>query len=57
MDQLVDKLSSDTYDILFSDADLITEEISQDHDNLAIITSEKSKEEIVNLIKKYRGIK
>jgi len=57
VDQLTDKLSSDAYDILFSDADLITEEISQDHDNLAIITSEKSKEEIADLIKKYRGIK
>ena len=52
---LESELSTGAYDILFSDADLITESISQSNDNLAIITAEKSKEEIEDLIKKYRG--
>jgi len=52
---LENELSSGAYDILFSDADLITENIRQSHDNLAIITSENSKEEIEDIIKKHRG--
>jgi CheY-like chemotaxis protein/galactitol-specific phosphotransferase system IIB component len=55
MDLLENELSSGRYDILFSDADLITENISQSNDNLAIITSGSSKEEIKDLIKKHRG--
>jgi len=55
MDLLEDELLSGRYDILFSDADLITENIRQVDDNLAIVTSESSKEEIENLIKKHRG--
>ena len=55
MDLLENELSSDRYDILFSDADLITENINQSNDNLAIITSGSSKEEIEDLIKKHRG--
>ena len=52
---LEDELSLDKYDILFVDADLITEDISQSNDNLAIITSINSKDEIEDLIKKHRG--
>ncbi len=52
---LEDELALGTYDILFSDANLITENISQANDNLAIITAVNSKEEINDLIKKYRG--
>ena len=55
IDLLEDELLSGRYDILFSDADLITENISQFDDNLAIITSGNSKEEIEDLIKKHRG--
>lgn len=55
VDLLENELSSGRYDILFSDADLITDEISQSNDNLAIITSGSSKEEIEDLIKKHRG--
>jgi CheY-like chemotaxis protein len=53
--QLEERLASGSYDILFSDEDLVTASISQNYANLAIITSENSKEEIENLIKKYRG--
>ncbi len=55
MDLLEDKLLSGEYDVLISDTDLITDNISQSNDNLAIITSESSKEEIEDLIKKHRG--
>jgi len=55
VDLLENELSSGRYDILFSDVDLITGNISQSNDNLAIITSGSSKEEIENLIKKHRG--
>jgi len=54
---LENEVSSDRYDILFSDADLITENISQSNDNLVIITSVSSKEEIEDLIKKHMRIK
>ncbi|HHE05688.1 MAG TPA: response regulator, partial [Epsilonproteobacteria bacterium] len=49
------KLASDNYDIVFADADLLTKNISQLHNNLDIITTRKSKEEIENLIRKQRG--
>ena len=53
---LENELASGAYDILFSDADLITENISsQSNDNLVIITSENSKENIQDIIKKHRG--
>ncbi len=55
VDLLENELSSGIYDILFADTDLITEEIKQSNDNLAIITSESSKEAIKDLIKKHRG--
>lgn len=53
---LENELASGEYDILFSDADLITENISsQTNDDLVIITSENSKENIQDIIKKHRG--
>ena len=55
VNSLESELLSGKYDILLSDEDLITEDISQSNDNLAIITAVSSKEEIDNLIKKYRG--
>ena len=55
MDLLESELLSGGYDILISDADLITESISQSDGDLAIITSGSSKEEIEDLIKKHRG--
>ncbi len=55
VDLLENELLSGKYDILISDAELITDSISQSNDNLAIITSENSKEEIEDLIKKHRG--
>ncbi len=55
LDLLKEELLSGAYDILMTDANLITEGMTQSNDNLAIITSENSKEEIEELIKKYRG--
>jgi len=55
IDRIESELSSDKYDILFTDSDLITENIRNSNHNIAIITNATSKEEIDNLIKKYRG--
>ncbi|AKF24397.1 histidine kinase [Sulfurovum lithotrophicum] len=54
-DALQSEISSDKYDIVFADEDLIDESISKNNENIAIITSVNSKEEIESLIKKYRG--
>ena len=53
--KLEEELSSDNYDVLFTDTDLVTDNISQSYDKLAIITSVNSKEEINDLINKHRG--
>ncbi|RRS32939.1 MAG: histidine kinase [Epsilonproteobacteria bacterium (ex Lamellibrachia satsuma)] len=56
VDSLENELSSSTYDILFSDEDLITDSVNERSNNgLLIITTESSKEEIKNIIKKHRG--
>jgi len=71
---LTQALASNEYDLLFSDANLITDKISTDYAHIAIIASldkgvtfdvaisngetianTATKEEIENLIKKYRG--
>ncbi len=71
---LKEALSSGDYDLLFADSDLITESLSNDYGNIAIIASmdtnnpqevaiqygesianTASKEEIANIITKYRG--
>ena len=54
-DQLDTLLSSGIYDIVFTDVTAKTEDNSITNENIAIITGSKSKEEIENLIKKYRG--
>ena len=55
MDHLNDSLQTNNYDIVFTDSDLVTDEISQSYANLAIITSSNSKDEIESVIKKHRG--
>ncbi len=74
LETLESKLSSDHYDILFTDVKLVTESISNTNENIAIISScdtkdpqevsvhngetisgAVTKEEIDNIIKKYRG--
>ena len=49
------ELAAANYDVLLTDADLVTESISISDDNLAIITSVNSKEEIEALINAHRG--
>jgi len=74
IENLEDTLSSNKYDLVFADIDLITDSIAQSNENIAIITSKKaasavkvnvqngetidnsaSKEDIENIIIKYRG--
>ncbi len=52
---LENTLDSQKYDIVFTDANLLTDAISNMQNNLAIITENKSKEEIENLIRTQRG--
>ena len=54
-DLLENELASANYDVLFTDKDLVTNSISKSDDNLAIITSVNSKEEIEALINTHRG--
>ena len=54
-EQLNEEIATGKYDIIFADADLISDNISQSYSNLAIITASNSKDEINTLIKKYRG--
>ena len=74
IDNLEKTLASNKYDMVFADIDLITDEIAQSNENIAIITSKNaastaninvqngetiensaSKEDIENIIMKYRG--
>jgi len=55
LENLEQSIATNQYDILFTDLNLLTDNISQDDDNLVIITSEKSKEEIEDIINKQRG--
>jgi len=54
-DLLDNELASANYDVLFTDKNLATESLSKSNDNLAIITSVNSKEEIEALINAHRG--
>jgi signal transduction histidine kinase/DNA-binding response OmpR family regulator len=54
-DLIENELASANYDVLFTDKDLVTDSISKSDDNLAIITSVNSKEEIEALINTHRG--
>jgi len=49
------QINSGKYDVIFTDNELLTDDISQMTDNLVIITKRKSKEEIENIIQKQRG--
>ena len=55
LNRLDSMLSSGAYDIVFADEGLANGNISISVENIAIITGSKSKEEIENIIKKYRG--
>jgi len=55
IDTLPSEIASGKYNIVFTDEDLVDENISGKNGNLAIITSVNSKKEIESLIKKYRG--
>jgi len=55
MNSFENELTSGKYDIVFADTDLLTGNISQMHNNLDIITTRKSKEEIEDLIRRQRG--
>jgi len=52
---LKEAIATDNYDIVFTDEELVSDELSQSYSNLAIITSSNSKDEIEELIKKHRG--
>lgn len=54
-DQLENELSSGKYDLLFTDDSLIKKQMDTSHQNVHVITTAVTKEEIENLIKKYRG--
>ena len=55
LENFEDALASGNYDIIFADTELLTNNISQMYDNLDIITTRKTKEEIEDLIRKRRG--
>ena len=55
LSDLHSELVSGTYDIVFADGDILTDEISNISDNIAIITTQHSKEEIKSIIQKSRG--
>ena len=56
MDSLQDKLHSGKYDIVFADTNLVEDNsISNTNNNIVIITENKSKEEIEDLIRIQRG--
>ena len=54
-DLLENELTLAHYDVLFTDKDLATDSITQSNDDLLIITSTNSKEEIEALINTHRG--
>ena len=54
-DLLENELALTHYDVLFTDKDLVTDSISRSNDDLLIITSINSKEEIEALINTHRG--
>ncbi len=55
MDTLSEKISTGTYDIVFTDNNLLMKLKTELNDNIAIITERKSKEEILDLIQNQRG--
>ncbi|PHS33686.1 MAG: hybrid sensor histidine kinase/response regulator [Sulfurovum sp.] len=55
IDSFQSKVDSGKYDIIFTDDDLVTDKMSDIDNNLAIITTKRSKDEIIDLIRKQRG--
>lgn len=55
LNNLQAELASGDYDIVFTDSDLVTEEISNISDNIAIITAQNTKEQIESIIQENRG--
>ena len=55
IDTLEDEMKTGNYDIVFVDKETVSDELSQSYNNLVIITSPNSKDEIEALIKNHRG--
>ncbi|QOR62380.1 ATP-binding protein [Sulfurovum sp. ST-21] len=55
MDELEAKLATGDYDILFSDAELITENLKAHNKDITIVTESNEKNEIETIIKSHRG--
>ena len=55
MDELETKLATGNYDILFSDAELITENLKAHNKDITIVTESNEKNEIETIIKSHRG--
>ncbi len=56
LDQLENKLASQNYDVLIADEEIINEaDISNYSHNIVIISTQKSKEDIQNIIQEHRG--
>jgi signal transduction histidine kinase/DNA-binding response OmpR family regulator len=55
LNNLQSELASGDYDIVFTDSDLVTDEISNISDNIAIITAQNTKEQIERIIQENRG--
>jgi ACT domain-containing protein len=55
MDHFAEEVASGKYDILFVDQDIVTDEISNIAQNMVIISTQKSKDEIQNIIEESRG--
>jgi len=55
MDTLENEIDSGQYDIIFTDSDLMPDELSKENNQRTIITTKKSKDEIIELIQAQRG--
>jgi signal transduction histidine kinase/DNA-binding response OmpR family regulator len=53
-ENLIERISSENYDIVFTD-DVFVDTIKSTNNDIMIVTSSNTKEEITNMIKKYRG--
>ena len=55
LETLTEEISSEKYDIIFTDSHLLSENISQLHEEITIVTGNKTKEDIETIISKKRG--
>ena len=55
MDTIENEINSGQYDIIFTDSDLVTDALGKEDNQLTIITTKKSKDEIIALIQTQRG--